>query len=565
MTHPAASVHSAAGGELAATERAKEGVLAYHGLSLDERRRLGVYYTPDAVARTLVDWAVRPRDSVLDPSFGGCSFLDAALTRLEDLGDESAPTKIFGIDVDGISARSAAATLLSRGVPLENIKICDFFSLAAPRTDAERYGAVVGNPPYVRGSRIDSDVAARAFAGAARAGVEISRRASLWAPFVALATLYVRRGGRLAFLLPTAVLEAEYASSVTAWLTRSFGNVALVSVRDRLFGEVEEQTVVLLAGDRGGNAASAFIGDAKDVTDAIALIDTPGTAPLRKRHVRPVKSRARDSLTAIWTMDEVVALTDVATIRIGVVTGANAFFVRPRSRMGAAPSIPIVRTSKWLSHARWTRKDEEQREREGAATRLLMLTKTDLSRSIKEEIEAAELEGLHERSHCRRRSPWWGLQDAKVPPVFLPYMGAWPPRLVINDADATCTNSVHRVYWRDLHDEPRGLVASSWTSLFAFAAELSGRRYGGGVLKLEPRAAARLPVIRGLPAELLEDLDEISRTEGRAAAVRHADEVILRRALNLDKSDVAALATAASELAAARLPRAVRRGSRQST
>jgi len=99
----------------------------------------------------------------------------------------------------------------------------------------------------------------------------------------------------------------------------------------------------------------------------------------------------------------------------------------------------------------------------------------------------------------------------------------------------------------------------------AFAAELSGRRYGGGVLKLEPRAAARLPVIRGLPAELLEDLDEISRTEGRAAAVRHADEVILRRALNLDKSDVAALATAASELAAARLPRAVRRGSRQST
>ena len=39
-------------------------------------RRLGAFYTPDAIAKPLVDWALRsPGDRVLDPSCGEGAFL----------------------------------------------------------------------------------------------------------------------------------------------------------------------------------------------------------------------------------------------------------------------------------------------------------------------------------------------------------------------------------------------------------------------------------------------------------------------------------------------------------
>jgi hypothetical protein len=55
------------------------------------QKRLGAFYTPPEMARVLVDWAVRDAtDRVLDPSFGGLVFLEAAAARLAALGADSA-------------------------------------------------------------------------------------------------------------------------------------------------------------------------------------------------------------------------------------------------------------------------------------------------------------------------------------------------------------------------------------------------------------------------------------------------------------------------------------------
>jgi hypothetical protein len=119
--------------------------------------------------------------------------------------------------------------------------------------------------------------------------------------------------------------------------------------------------------------------------------------------------------------------------------------------------------------------------------------------------------GIHLRSHPRRRDPWWAIPLPKLPDAFLPYMGQRVRGMALNGARAYATNALHHVYFSSDVVSRRSLTASSWSSIFALAAEVHGRHYGGGVLKIEPSAARLLPVVRNTDLDV--DLDRSSPPE----------------------------------------------------
>src|SRR4051812_42375890 len=90
----------------------------YAGRELSERKRLGVFYTPDPLARVLAEWALAGNAGpILDPSFGGCSFLRAALDCLVSAGIRDGARFIHGVDSDEFGGRRAARELEAIGVP----------------------------------------------------------------------------------------------------------------------------------------------------------------------------------------------------------------------------------------------------------------------------------------------------------------------------------------------------------------------------------------------------------------------------------------------------------------
>ena len=92
---------------------------------------------------------------------------------------------------------------------------------------------------------------------------------------------------------------------------------------------------------------------------------------------------------------------------------------------------------------------------------------------------------------CRSRNPWYSVPDVHVPDFFLTYMSGVAPSLVRNSAAATCTNALHGVHVRDRGAVRR--VVDAWDTPFVrLSCELEGHPLGGGMLKLEPREAARI-------------------------------------------------------------------------
>ena len=64
------------------------------------------------------------------------------------------------------------------------------------------------------------------------------------------------------------------------------------------------------------------------------------------------------------------------------------------------------------------------------------------------------------------------------------------PRIVYNQAEATSTDTIHRLTCKTANKEQ--VIANTYTWLTAASAEIEGRSYGGGVLELEPSEAERI-------------------------------------------------------------------------
>lgn len=131
------------------------------------------------------------------------------------------------------------------------------------------------------------------------------------------------------------------------------------------------------------------------------------------------------------------------------------------------------------------------------STRLFRPEPEAMSGDVLAYIAQGEIRGVDGRYKCRVRKPWWRVPlPARPADLLFTYMNDVAPQLCDNQSGAFHPNSVHGVF---LHDELRALgkellPIACLNSLTSLSAELEGRQYGGGLLKMEPREAKSLKV-----------------------------------------------------------------------
>jgi hypothetical protein len=211
-----------------------------------------------------------------------------------------------------------------------------------------------------------------------------------------------------------------------------------------------------------------------------------------------------------------------------------------------------------------TRAFEEMAE-EGSRVYLFHPNKNKPSAAAKRYIALGESHGVDKAYKCAARSPWWAVPTLRIPDLFLTYMNQDVPRLVWNQAKAAHLNSIHGV---TLKPDRRELGAdllpiAMLNSITMLGAELVGRSYGGGILKIEPKEADRLPMpsletleaaapaLKNLRPQLAKHLRNVQLAE----VVRAVDETLLVGVLKIARAEVAALSEARNMMAARRASR----------
>jgi hypothetical protein len=269
----------------------------------------------------------------------------------------------------------------------------------------------------------------------------------------------------------------------------------------------------------------------------------PGSVMNGKWMVGLLTGRERELLARLERSSRVCRFGDVAAVDVGIVTGANGFFLVPDAVVDTyglhAWAKPMFGRSDHVRGVVYNDKSHAENKFLGRPANFLWFGPTplkDLPAGVRRYIRSGEAEGLAQRYKCRIRTPWYNVPSVYVAPVGMLKRCHHFPRLVLNAAKAYTTDTAYRVTVQ--RGRAADLVVSFVNSLTALSSELEGRHYGGGVLELVPSEIERLllPVGRHSPSSL-KDLDRAVRGGMPAEGLLARQDEMLLRPIGLTKGE----------------------------
>jgi adenine-specific DNA-methyltransferase len=534
----------------------------------------GGYYTPKPIADFLAQWAIQSPDAeVLEPSCGDGSLVEASIEALLTRGAqrEAIARLIHGVEIDPDEAGRVVERMRALGIsPGEDtIHVGDFFAhcknqlfeqrfMDLVTAEARKFDVVIGNPPFIRYQNFPEASLNIACEIMQQVGLHPTRLLNAWLPFLIASTLLLKEFGRLAMVIPAELFQVNYAAETRQFLSDFYDQITIVTFKKLIFDDIQQEVVLLLCEKNNQQRRGIRTYELEDAGDLAHHNHTE----FAENDLKPMDHSKEKWTQYFLDTDEILLLRSlkshpgvmlsgqVIRVDVGVVTGENKFFILNEKQVRAADLEPftqkIVSRSGHLKGALFREEDWRENATGQVPAYLLMAPNVPrelLSDPLKTYILKGEEANYHKGYKCSIRTPWYVVPSVWNPEAFMLRQIHGYPKLILNQAEATCTDTIHRVRFCGPLDKKHVVAAFMNVLTFAFA-EVTGRGYGGGVLTFEPSEAERLPLpLAGAQDLDLDDFDRLLRTDGIEAVLARTDEVLLRHGLGLSNEEVRMLHT----------------------
>ncbi len=383
-----------------------------------------------------------------------------------------------------------------------------------------------------------------------RAGLDYSRLSNMWLSFVVGSTLLLNDHGKLGMVIPAGLLQTSNTEPIRDFISERFNKISLVTFEELIFQGIDQEVVLLLA-EKNGNEKLQ-----------IQHLEVENGSKLKNLDVSKLKSPQKEinPRSDKWTfffldqneinliekyqnngMDQIGTYADV---QVGMTTGYNKFFTVTKSTVeeynlreyaekmvGRAVQVPslVFTEEDWKEN---TKKDKR-------AYFLKFPPKDELENGALEYVNWGEEQEFHNGYKTGKRDEWQVVPSTWISDALFIRRNNVYPKLIMNDAEAYTTDTMHRVKLDDDVNE-KALIASYYNSLSLAFAEISGRSHGGGALELMPNEAEKIRIpYDERNADLLDEIDEMLR-EGKNIdeIIEYTDEIILKDRAGLSESDI---------------------------
>ena len=493
-----------------------------------ERNRLGQFATPPNLALDIARYALNlwqfrsDAASFLDPAIGSGSFYSAFR--------QTFPTRIIadacGVELDESFADAARNLWETSGL---RIIPGDFTRLSPDRL----YNLILTNPPYVRHHHLDRPDKERLKTQVAnRFSLDISGLAGLYAYFLLLCDAWMAAGGLAVWLIPSEFMDVNYGAAIKTYLTET---VKLLHIHRYSPSDVQfcdalvTSAIVVFEKSPAPNHHHVRFSFGGSITN-------PASSELVSRAaLRTARKWTGLSMGSTPTAEESHTLGDFFSIKRGMATGANSFFILERNeaiRNGIPTEFlrPILPSSRHLSNP----VIETDVDGYPRLNKPLAIIDCDLPEELIQRrhpafwryLQQGKARGIHSGYLTSRRTPWYSQEKRAAAPFLCTYMGRQgssgnPFRFFWNKSLATAANVYLMLY-------PKGDMKTALESrpdlfpiLFAHLQSMTGehlikegRVYGGGLHKMEPKELANLPA------------DEIARLFKNHPSAKHLHPAI---------------------------------------
>jgi adenine-specific DNA-methyltransferase len=504
----------------------------------------GGYYTPIGIASFLLKWALlKNPKNILEPSCGDGSFI----TAMENNSYES--LSFTGIEIlEQEADKSRQAAILNKDLDAEVLNE-DFLEWSYQRLNGHGlFDAVVGNPPYIRYQYLekrDQEYSEKIFA---KYDLAFTKHTNAWVPFVISSVGLLNAGGRLAMVIPSEILHVLHANSLRKFLLRECSRILIIDPNELLFEKALQGTILLLiekkerpSQETKGVAIVSAPNNDFLAQDPEAIFDTAkyvsGDVLNGKWMKVLLDPEALEVFERVKNLDSVYSFQSLASVDVGIVTGANKFFLVSDATVkefGLEEYVnPMFGRSEHCPGIVYDSATHAGNQLRGLPTNFVNFGNApieSLSKGARKYIVYGELQDLHTRYKCRIRKPWYSVPSISSSPMGMLKRCHNYPRLILNTANAYTTDTAYRIRPLKQGLKPEALVYSFINSLTALTAELEGRHYGGGVLELVPSEIEKLlvPISDHIRVDL-EQLDsDIRKHTDADQLLKKQDEIVLK-------------------------------------
>lgn len=474
------------------------------GSEREALRQKGQFWTPAWVAQAMVAYPiVQGHRSIFDPAVGAGAFFRAALAVAELTHIR---VRLQGTEIDRATLDEAKASgLTSRD--LSSVEICDFV-LDPPRAKLK---AIVANPPYIRHHRLSADVKAKLKAFSANlTGTAIDARAGYHIYFLLRALQFLEKGGRLAFIVPADTCEGVFAGALWQWITSQYRLDAVITF-DHVaspFPGVDTNPVILMIENSPPSEEFYWVRVTQPDNSELRDWVLSGFKSIAATTFSVCRRLVREGIdTGLSRPPQIkkypAVLADFASVMRGIATGANEYFFLTAERATALGLqkeflVPAIGRTRDVAGDEVTRADLRRLEAQQRPTFLFSPDGNSLSRfpwSVRRYLKRGEQLGLPDSPLIKTRKPWYKMETRAIPPFLFAYLGRRNARFIRNRAGVVPLTGFLCVY--PLSDTP-DFVERLWVLLnhpdTIANLTLVGKSYGGGAIKVEPRALERLPL-----------------------------------------------------------------------
>ncbi len=500
----------------------------------------GGYYTPQHLADYVTKWVLlnEPK-KILEPSCGDGVFIQAVANN--DASKQLKMTCFEILDTEVEKSRELAKQL---GYVNCEVNAGDFLVWANKLLLENNpvFDGVLGNPPFIRYQFLEKDFQIETETVFKTLGLKFTKHTNAWVPFILVSLSLLKDGGRLGMVIPSEIINVMHSQSLRTFMGKVCSKIVVIDPKEIWFEDTLQGAVILLAEKKKDHNLQ---------TEGVGILSVQGLDFLNTDPNELFKNTLTTNGKTIdgkWTravldkdelklIDKIInhknvhLFKDIADVDVGIVTGANEFFLVNNEIVNEYKlheyAHPMFGRSQHCRGILYDKNQHDENQNLGLPTNFIYMTQEfeELSEGAQKYIKFGESKGYETRYKCRIRKPWYTVPSIYSRSVGMLKRSHGAPRLILNTIEAYTTDTAYRVTSKKV--DPANLVCSFLNPITAIFAELEGRFYGGGVLELVPSEIEKLyvPIVEDLEHNI-EDINELVKNGEIDSVIKSQGEKI---------------------------------------
>jgi adenine-specific DNA-methyltransferase len=463
----------------------------------------------------MTDWILNTKKdnlTILDPAAGLGIFERTIKYRNKS---KNIDFDLWEIDKNIVSELKNIVSELKINV---NINESDF--LTSPWD--KKYDGIIANPPYYKHhfiknkEEIFQKICSKAF-------FKFSIQNNIYGWFLIKSINLLNDGGKLAFIIPSEFLNANYGEKIKEYLIASRITLHLININftENVFDNALTTSLVILA-EKNHEKSSAVnffnISDIKQLNNISNFLKEYPMKQMSNHDLNP-KIKWRNYFTAYKKQEEknLIHFLKIGKFSRGIATGSNEYFTLTPKEVEKfnIPNeclYPCITKANFIKDILFSKNDFNQLVEQDKKTYLFDGEKSERG-TCKKYIKKGESENIHKKYLTKNRNPWYALEKRDVSKIWVSVFGRNGLKFIWNTSDCKNLTCFHSFYPSELGKNYLDILFVYLNTEFARKLfDREKREYGNGLEKFEPNDINKSLI---LDFEIIkkEDIDELRRLQ----------------------------------------------------